>query len=158
MLMATEEHRRVQQAICAKLRSWRSFVVAVDGIDGAGKSTLSRYLAWQLEMPAIGTDLYLNGEEGELEYRLEDLKSVIAGRLERNRPVIVEGLQILRTLAALNIKPDFIIWVDQVGREASRGFVEVLKTYQEEFRPLERADYIFRFEPVDESGCEDFEV
>ena len=34
-------------------------LIAIDGPDGIGKSSLASWLAWQLGMPAIQLDLYL---------------------------------------------------------------------------------------------------
>ena len=33
--------------------------IAVDGVDHAGKSSLARFLSWQLQMPVIETDFTL---------------------------------------------------------------------------------------------------
>jgi pantothenate kinase-related protein Tda10 len=35
-------------------------LIAIDGADGCGKSSLASWLAWQLGMPAIQLDLYLS--------------------------------------------------------------------------------------------------
>jgi len=83
----TEQHRKVRDVIRAALGSWRRFLVAVDGVDAAGKSNFARYLGWQLGMPAIETDLFLDDNRG-LNYRLHQLNSVV--QASRDRPVIVE--------------------------------------------------------------------
>src|SRR5690606_41471548 len=70
--------------------------IAIDGVDGAGKTELARYLSWQLGMPAVETDLFLIPESG-LTYRQEDLAEVVHGRLRHDRPLIVEGVRILRS-------------------------------------------------------------
>ena len=96
--VATRDHTDLRDAIRTALGSWRRFVIAVDGVDAAGKSNLSRYLAWQLGIPVIETDLFLDPKRGGLHYRMDELRSVVLARLDLNRPVIVEGIRILRTL------------------------------------------------------------
>jgi len=48
-------------ALLTHLRSfclpWRAMIIAIDGRNGAGKTSLARYLAWQLGMPVLETDL-----------------------------------------------------------------------------------------------------
>jgi hypothetical protein len=38
---------------------WRAMTIGVDGRNGAGKSSLARYISWQLGMPVLETDLWL---------------------------------------------------------------------------------------------------
>jgi hypothetical protein len=38
---------------------WRPLLIAVDGRDGAGKSAVASWLAWQLDMPAFQLDIYV---------------------------------------------------------------------------------------------------
>lgn len=84
--------RDVRDAILNALPTWRTpCIVAIDGVDGSGKSSLARYLAWQLGMPAIETDIFLVKEAPEGEYVTRaDLPLAIASRLDQNRPVIVD--------------------------------------------------------------------
>ena len=145
----TVDHRKLRDAIWGRLGSWHRFVIAVDGVDGAGKSTLTRYLAWQLGMPAIETDLFLVHGTGELDYRMDALRDVLANRLDKNRPALVEGLRILQTLNDLGETADFVVWVEQEGREASLSFQRDLADYIAAFRPKERADFVFR-RPADD--------
>jgi hypothetical protein len=140
----TVDHIRLRDAICSQLNGWRRFIIAVDGVDGVGKSTLSRYLAWQLGMPVIETDLFLVRGTGRLEYRLDALRAVLANRLEMGRPVLFEGLRPLSTLKAFGESADFVVWVEQDGREGSLSFQEELAQYLAAFNPKERADFVFR--------------
>ncbi len=97
----TEQHREIRDAIRAAIGSWRRFIVAVDGVDGVGKSNLARYLAWQFGMPAIETDLFLDRETGGLKYYLDQLRSVFHARTLQDRPLIIERLRVLQVLQDL---------------------------------------------------------
>jgi hypothetical protein len=66
LFVVTQDHACLRDAIREALGPWRRFVIALDGVDAAGKSTLARYLAWQLGMPAIETDLYFDAAAGYL--------------------------------------------------------------------------------------------
>ena len=139
----TRQHRELRDHIWEALGTWRNFLVAVDGVDGAGKSTLARYLAWQLGMPAIETDTFLDPGRGGLTVREQDLLLVIQARLNRDRPVIVEGIRVLHTLRALQLQSDYLVLVQQEDHEGSHSLCEDLRSYAQEFRPQERADFVF---------------
>jgi len=143
VFLQSEQHTRLREAIRGALDSWRRFLVAIDGVDAAGKSTLGRYLAWQLGMPLIETDLHFNTEQGGLTYHSDALRLTLDARLSRDRPVIVEGVRVLAILQELSLAPDFLIWVEQEGHTGSHSLGEKLSAYQTEFAPRSRADWIF---------------
>lgn len=89
---------------------WRKLTIAIDGRNGAGKSSLARYLAWQLGMPAVETDLWLV-ETSPIIHDIRPLQAVIDSRHKCNRPIIIEGVAVLRTLESLGVSPDFVIMV-----------------------------------------------
>jgi hypothetical protein len=64
-------------------------LIAIDGMDGVGKSSFGSWLAWQLGMPAVHLDLFITSL-----YPIQwaDLKRVVDLRLDGGRPVIVEGV------------------------------------------------------------------
>jgi hypothetical protein len=96
-------------------------------------------------MPAIETDTFLQDEQDSLEHRQQDLLQVIQSRLDLNRPVIVEGIFVLRTLAGLGVDPDFIVLVEREGHDGSHSFEREFYVYQRDYRPLRRANFIFRW-------------
>jgi hypothetical protein len=63
------QHRQLRDDICRALGSWRRFLIAIDGVDGSGKTTLGRYLSWQIGASLIETDLFLTTPEPS--YRLD---------------------------------------------------------------------------------------
>ena len=64
-------------------------IIGIDGRSGAGKSSLASWLAWQLGMPSVHLDLYVERDSEPLSWRYEDLTRVITARLELARPIIV---------------------------------------------------------------------
>ena len=65
-------------------------LIAIDGMDAVGKSSLGSWLAWQLGMPAVHLDLFITSLY-PIQWLTADLKRVVDLRLDRGRPVIVEG-------------------------------------------------------------------
>jgi broad-specificity NMP kinase len=147
----TEQHRQLRDTIWGELKQWRTFIVAVDGIDAAGKTTLARYLSWQLGMPAVETDMYIVEDSfqntGTIGYQSDELRRVIENRLNANRPLIVEGIRVLHTLQSLDFKPDFLVWVEQEGWSGGRVLSELLSEYLNVFKASERAHFTFRRPP-----------
>jgi hypothetical protein len=56
-------------------------LIAIDGADGIGKSSLASWLAWQLGAPAIYLDLYVVRGSNPLRWRSDELQSIIHTRL-----------------------------------------------------------------------------
>jgi pantothenate kinase-related protein Tda10 len=56
-------------------------IIGIDGRSGAGKSSLASWLAWQLGMPSVHLDLYVERDSEPLSWRYEDLARVITARL-----------------------------------------------------------------------------
>ena len=52
-------------------------LIAIDGVDGGGKSSLASWLAWQLGMPAVQLDLYLTSNRELSGARLCRVKTVM---------------------------------------------------------------------------------
>ena len=124
----TEIERNTADFAWRALGSWRAFLIAIDGVDGAGKSTLGRYLAWKLGMPLVETDLYLTGDG--FAYHDDDLRKVIEHRLKANRPVIVEGIFVLDRLAELGLTADWRLRVVNHDRtEGSQRFNDDFEDY-----------------------------
>ena len=95
-------------------------LIAIDGADGVGKSSLASWLAWQLGMPAIQLDLYLTSLH-PIQWLTADLKRVVDRRLDRKRPVIVEGVLVLDALDQIGRKADFVVFVKGVGSISLAG-------------------------------------
>jgi pantothenate kinase len=59
----------------------KPLLIAIDGPDGVGKSSLASWLAWQLEMPSLHLDVYLVRDSKPQQWRTDDLERAIAPAL-----------------------------------------------------------------------------
>lgn len=142
-----DQHRDLLSRFQPVVLPWRKLTIAVDGVDNSGKSTLGRFLAWQLGMPLIETDLLLKNRSGEIDHDLVTFRRLLNARHDLDRPAIVEGVLILRTLERVNVMPDFLIYVEATGREGSLVWQSAFKAYAAEYQPRESANYTFRWSP-----------
>jgi hypothetical protein len=116
-------------------------IVAIGGDPGSGKTPLGRYLAWQFNVSLIETDLFLNDGQGKIVYRNDEIARVISKRLEIPRPVIVEGVMVLRLLADLGRPADFTIYVSNENAPET-SLADEIAAYEAEHTPLQRADLL----------------
>ena len=142
MLRATKQHEDVLTDVKSALGNWRKFLIAIDGRDHAGKSSLARFLSWQIGMPTIETDMLLIPEQGR-KYRLNDLRNLIDSRFRLNRPVIVEGIFLLELLAKLKLEFDYLVYVKNQDFEGSCNLQREFAKYEASCKPHERANFIF---------------
>jgi uridine kinase len=112
-------------------------LIAIDGADGCGKSSLASWLAWQLGMPAVQLDLYLTSLD-PVQWRLEDLERVIAKRIDRNRPVIIDGVLVLDALDKIGRKAAFLVFV---SGDAGSSLASQIAAYRSRQKRLERPDF-----------------
>lgn len=117
-------------------------IVALDGQAGVGKTTLGRYLAWRFNVTLLETDLFLIPNRGRLVYRDDDMARIIDKRLNIPRPIIVDGLAVRRLLKQLGHNPEYVIYVTANDTPESPALVEELASYEAEFSPRERANYL----------------
>jgi len=120
-------------------------LIAIDGADGSGKSSLASWLAWQLGMPAVQLDLYLTCLD-PIQWLVNDLSRVVARRIDRGRPVIVDGVLALDALDQIRRKADFLVFV--TGGYTDSLLAPQIAAYQIRQDSSGKAD--FRIE-----GCED---
>jgi thymidylate kinase len=113
-------------------------LIAIDGADGCGKSSLSSWLAWQLGMPAIQLDLYLT-DLHPIRWRIDDSARAVAHRIDGRRPLIVDGVLVLDALDIIKRKAGFHVWVS--GGYTESSLAPQIADYQSRQRPLERADF-----------------
>jgi len=143
LMEITPPHERLFAAAWKELGEWRKFLVGIDGIDGSGKSTLARFLAWQMGMPTIESDLLLDPLKLGFNYRKDDLRRLIEARLNNDRPVIVEGVFLLRILDNLNLEPNYLIWIENQGWEGSNTLQNDFSKYDENYSPRTKANFVF---------------
>lgn len=139
----TEQHYRLISQIQESLKNWRKYTISIDGVFGSGKSTLARFLAWQLGMPAIETDMFLIPHLGEPLYRIDEMTTIIMERHNENRPVIIEGILVLKNLKDIGIKSDFKVFVKNPTFEGSGRLESMIEEYQKQFKVHEEVDFYF---------------
>jgi hypothetical protein len=113
-------------------------LIAIDGSDGVGKSSLASWLAWQLGAPAIHLDLYVIRDSRPLRWRGELLCLIHARLVVHAAPLIVEGILVLDALAQIGRKPDFLVYVDGQG---GHGLSNRLADYEARHMPTEQAHF-----------------
>jgi hypothetical protein len=124
--------------VLARLRPERlPLLIAIDGVDGLGKSSLASWLAWQIGAPSIHLDLYLIQDSDPLRWRSDDLARVISARLDRKRPVVVEGIMILEALQSIGRSADFLAYLEGEG---GLSLADRLAAYRARCQPEQRAD------------------
>jgi hypothetical protein len=111
-------------------------LIAIDGADDIGKSSLASWLAWQTGMPTVHLDLYLTSLY-PIQWLTEDLKRAVDRRLDSKRPVIVEGLLVQDALDQIGRKAHFLVFL-KGDRETS--LADQLAQYQK--RQTRKADFI----------------
>lgn len=130
-----------------KILPWRRLIIAIDGFDGAGKSSFARFLAWQLGMPAIEADFAIIPESKELAHDIELLRQLVNKRRDNNRPVIIEGIFVQRALRQIGVEPDYVISVQAKGRSGSQTWQKEYKSYKLDFPRMIKPDYKIIWQP-----------
>lgn len=136
------EYENIANAIWDALPQWTGFIIAIDGRDHAGKSSLGRYLSWQLGMPCLELDTFRNLKKSIAEFYLDDLRRSIDSRLRRNRPFIIEGATVLKALNDLEYKPDYLVYIDHESEDLDK-VDKSISNYFSSFNPKVKADYIY---------------
>jgi hypothetical protein len=113
-------------------------LIAIDGADGVGKSSLASWLAWQLGAPAVYLDLYVIRDSNPLRWRTDELRRIVNRRLvDHAAPLVVEGIMVLAALDAIDRKPNFLIYLEGKG---GNGLSRRLAAYRARYQPEQRAD------------------
>jgi len=141
--MVITSYENLANALRPKCQPWRAMIIAIDGANGEGKSWLGRYLSWTLEMPTVEMDLFLQIGTSRYDLRMDDLHRVIRTRLDLNRPAIVEGAFVLKTLRDLGQEYEALIFVRRVPPNTRR--LEGTADYLARFNPEQLADYVFEW-------------
>jgi hypothetical protein len=99
--------------IAKEIKRKNAIVVAIDGVDGSGKSTVARELSEMLGIIHIDLDDYLEKNQGGyvnfLDY--ESLKNNIK---QTNAPIVIEGVCILAILNNLEIRHDLLVYIKRM--------------------------------------------
>jgi uridine kinase len=113
-------------------------LIAVDGADGIGKSSLASWLAWQLGMPAVQLDLYVTSLQ-PVRWLTQDLERVVACRIDQKHPLIIDGVLALDALDQIGRKADFVVFV--TSNYTTSPLASQVEEYQSRRKLPERADF-----------------
>ncbi|MGU3544510.1 hypothetical protein [Methylobacterium sp. A52T] len=119
-------------------------LIGIDGLDGAGKSSLGAWLAWQLGTPCIFLDDYRVRRKPPRSWRVEAINRLLNARFELNRPVVIESVFLLEALRQLGREPDLLIYVESQKREPADAMEGLVDYVAREGLP-ERADVVVRW-------------
>jgi uridine kinase len=121
-------------------------VVAIDGRDGVGKTTLGRYLAWRFNVTLIETDLFLIPTQDYVIYLDDQINRIIERRITTPLPVIVEGVAMLQLMQRIHRVPDFSLYLHRPGHASSPLMAPRLAAYDEAFAPSTAANLVVALE------------
>ena len=142
----TPQHQRLVEDILRVMGPRHKFTILIDGVDGAGKSPLGRFLAWRLEIPLIETDLLLVRDAEGFKYRLQEMRNLIDARHSLNRPVTIEGVCVLRIAEQLGLAHDYLIRVEREGCYGSSSFQEAFAKYELSLKARFKPNFIFQWD------------
>jgi hypothetical protein len=126
-------------------------VVAIDGWDGVGKTTLGRFHSWKFRVPLIETDQYGPKLSGGYELESEVSRLIELQIEKRKEPVFIDAIMCLQILERLGKEPAFHIYVknthcsDRINRR-SADMLKHLKQYDAKFEPCVKANSVISLE------------
>ena len=133
--VASQEHEQLVARLRAFVVPWRKLTIAVDGRDGSGKSTIARFLAWQLGMPVVETDFALTDAEPTPQWDVALIARLVAHRHDCDRPVLVEGIFVLENLVRIGAPADFVVRVSNPEHDGTHAWAEAFAAYEASYYP-----------------------
>jgi uridine kinase len=132
----------------------KRIVIGIDGLDASGKSSFASWLGWQIGCPVVHLDLFMSSRLPAA-WRLNEVQNACQSRLERRRPIIVEGVHLLQVLQDIQLAADYLVFVDEVTRtadaqlardeNAETPFHRELTAYLDRYNPSGRATRVLRW-------------
>lgn len=135
------EYDEAVAALAPVLHGRPPVIVAIDGRDGVGKTTLGRYLAWHFNCTLLETDSFPPFGRG-VHLHKPCIAAAIRSRVELGRPILIEGISILRVLSSIAMKPNFLLYVRNETWTGSEALRESHLQYEKEFQPESKADRV----------------
>lgn len=146
------EYASALKALETILRGLPPVIIAIDGKVGVGKTTLGRFLAWRFNITLLETDLYFAESTATFEYfeyKVEEAKRVIEARFNRNRPIIVEGVEARKLLAEANLEPKFVIRVTCNQAEGTPTTNKLWQQYARQYPDLKEGYLLLDLPAID---------
>jgi cytidylate kinase len=113
-------------------------IITLDGLDGAGKSSLANAVGTMLAVPIINLDDYLIRDQGFYfeALKIDEIKLLIS----QNKKIIIEGCLLDRVISTIGVSSNFRIYVVRTVRMRS----------QPEYEFVEDRDILFETEDADQ--------
>jgi hypothetical protein len=143
MQQITKQHVDLCAEIEGVLYPWRKLLIAVDGRDHSGKTTIASFIAWQYSISVVHTDFFLVKGVTPVSHDHKAIASLITRRHELNRPVVVEGIKMLKVLEKIGCKADFLVVTENSSSDGSLG--DEITEYNRLYRPNEKANFTFQW-------------
>lgn len=136
-------------------------LIAIDGSIYQGKTAFGRFASFTLGVPLVETDLFFSCDGSSATHDFEAIRNLIRFQIRSNRPIIVEGICVLKLLAEINQPANFLIYLFTPSSNISKRincdaelpsyFSDVylrISHYNDEFKPKEMADLIVPIAPL----------
>ena len=127
------------------LKSSGGQFIAFDGYQGAGKSALAQSIAKFLNVTVCHLDSFVTPKQGSYfdSLDLQGLRVVID-----RRPILIEGVCVLKVLQSLNVRHDRLVYVsspqpEQDTRLGDGSLAAEVSAYHREFDPEALADVVY---------------
>ena len=89
-------------------------LIAIDGVDGSGKSSLSKNISEELGYFHINLDEYLEKNRGNFVKYIK--YEVLENKIQSiKKPIIIEGVCVLAVLKNLGMRPDYLIYIKRMS-------------------------------------------
>jgi cytidylate kinase len=141
-LRTITDEQDLVRAIRERLASREPLLVAVDGLAGSGKSTLSRRLATALPAAHIEVDDFVEAKQGTyvVHLRRDEVVNRVQSELGASRTVLFDAICAVEALRSVDLVPDLHIYVRKVdargdwfdGEQYTQGLTEEQVIAQEQ--------------------------
>lgn len=135
-------YRKVLKELRPALHNLPGKLIGIDGRNGVGKTTLGRFLAWQFNVTLIESDLFLLRNTGSVDRRIEEIDRLIECRLQKPRPVILEGVMLFSMLNELNRMADYVVYCQSANYSPGNPLEPMLQKYEEKYLPTTRSNLV----------------
>ncbi|MGI0025456.1 MAG: hypothetical protein ACREA4_09990, partial [Nitrososphaera sp.] len=140
------------------LKEKAAATIGIDGYLGAGKTTVAKTLSRQTGYRCVHLDQYLDPRKGGF---LDNLDLATLKMAIEERPLIIEGLCLLKVLAQLQANVDFLVFV--VGlrpdrKELDKKVFDEADMYLQAYRPTQKADVIFNMDRYNSNQSNEIDI